>query len=108
MGIYAQKQVSEVVTCKDAVSGTQPFDSITFIAYYENTPKFDISGGALMSFLRGREVGVISGPLGSYVPPTPLPVPSNCSPANPPESCLEETSRSRVQFMPAAFVEYHP
>lgn len=106
LSAFSQKKVTEVITCKDAVSGTQPFDAITFTAYYENTPKFDLSAGALVSFLHGRQVGVISGPVGPLNPTTTFP--SNCGPANMPDACLGETSRSTVQFMPAAFLEYHP
>jgi hypothetical protein len=115
MARFAQKAVTEAITCKDAMTGTQPFDSIIFTAYYENTPVFDLSVGAILSGLHGRQVGVVSGPMGPGPPVTPTgatqptaPASGPCVAFNPPETCLGVTSQSRVQFMPAAFVECHP
>src|SRR3984885_3722234 len=65
MDRFRQKSVSETITCKDAVTQTQTFSTMTFTAYYENTPVFDISAGAIMSFTPGRQVGVVAGPLGT-------------------------------------------
>lgn len=105
MVAYRQKAVTETITCKDAQSGTQPFDAIIYTAYYENTPIFDISGGAIMSFLPGRQVGTVSGPLAGG---TAAPASGSCGTTNPNESCLAVTSASRAQFMPAVFFEVHP
>jgi hypothetical protein len=110
MAPYRQKTVTETITCKDAVSGAQPFDSIIYTAYYEKTPIFDISAGAIMSFLPGRQVGAVSGPLAPGTPAAATSVPTSgpCGAFNPSETCLGVTSASRAQFMPAAFVEIHP
>ncbi|MGA3017826.1 MAG: hypothetical protein ABSF62_11960, partial [Bryobacteraceae bacterium] len=43
MAAYRQKPMTETITCKDALSGVQAFDSMIFTAFYENTPRFDIS-----------------------------------------------------------------
>jgi len=90
--------VTEVITCKDSVTQTQAFDAITFTAYYENSPHLDFSAGALVSFLGGRQVGTISGPCPQSG--------GVCSTA--PNTVLAVTSRSRVQWIPTAFIEYHP
>ena len=112
MAPYRQKAVTETITCKDALnSATQPFDSIVFTAYYENTPRFDISPGVIVSSLPGRQVGAVSGPLGpgpALTPPAVPPTGVPCGPSNPSETCLGITSSTPVQFMPAAFFEYHP
>ena len=91
---YAQKQVIETVTCKDVASQTQVFDNITFTAYYERNPSWDLSAGAVISLLPGRQVGAVSGPV------------SGTPPASP--TILGITSRSAVQFVPAAIFEFHP
>jgi hypothetical protein len=105
---FRQKAVSETITCKDAVnSANQPFPTMTFTAYYENTPTFDISAGAIMSLTPGHQVGVVSSGAAAAGP---LPVtmgPGICVPSTPPASCLGVTSQSKVQFMPAVFVEWH-
>jgi hypothetical protein len=110
MAPYKQKAVTETITCKDVVSGNQPFDSMIFTAYYENTPMFDISAGAIISLLPGRQVGTISGPLapGPAAPATSVPASGACGAFNPSETCLGVTSTARPQFMPAAFFELHP
>ncbi len=101
---FRQKAVSETITCKDAATQTQTFSTMTFTAYYENTPVFDISAGAIMSFTPGRQVGVVTGPLGTGTGAAP---PGPCVAQSTSLSCLGVTSQSRVQFMPAAFVEWH-
>jgi hypothetical protein len=110
MARYKQKAVTETVTCKDAVSGAQPFDSIVYTAYYENTPIFDISAGAIISLLPGRQVGTVSGPLAPGTPAAGAMAPTSgpCVAYNPSETCLGITSSTRPQFMPAAFFELHP
>ena len=58
-----------------------------------------------MSLTPGRQVGVASSPvLASGAAPTGT---GACVPSNPPASCLAVTSQSKVQFMPAAFFEFH-
>jgi hypothetical protein len=91
---YAQKQVTETVTCKDVASQTQVFDNITFTAYYERSPSWDLSAGAVISLLPGHEVGPVSGPV------------SGTPPAS--STILGITSQSAVQFVPAAIFEFHP
>ena len=110
MAAYRRKAVGETITCKDALSGTQPFDSMVYTAFYENTPIFDISAGAIMSFLPGRQVGAVSGPLapGPADPAKPAPTSGACGAFNPSETCLGVTSATAAQFMPAAFFELHP
>jgi hypothetical protein len=104
MDRFRQKSVSETITCKDTVTQTQTFATMTFTAYYENTPVFDISAGAIMSLTPGRQVGVVAGPLGTG---TGAATPGPCAAQSTPLSCLGVTSQSRIQFMPAAFVEWH-
>jgi len=107
MDRFRQKSVSETITCKDAVTQAQPFPTMTFTAYYENTPTFDISAGAIMSLTPGRQVGVVSSPI---LATGPVPIMSGstlCVPSSSPAACLGVTSRSAVQFMPAAFFEWH-
>lgn len=102
---FRQKAVSETITCKDAVTQTQTFSTMTFTAYYENTPAFDISAGAIMSLTPGRQVGVVTGPYGAS--PSAATIPGPCIAQTQPLSCLAVTSQSKVQFMPAAFLEWH-
>lgn len=104
MDRFRQKAVSETITCKDAATQTQTFSTMTFTAFYENTPVFDISAGAIMSTTPGRQVGVVTGP---YSTGTTAANPSSCVAQTTPLTCLGVTSQSRVQFMPAAFVEWH-
>ena len=104
MDRFRQKAVSETITCKDAATQTQTFSTMTFTAFYENTPVFDISAGAIMSTTPGRQVGVVTGP---YSTGTTAANPSSCVAQTTPVTCLGVTSQSKVQFMPAAFVEWH-
>lgn len=90
LSVYAQKQVTEAITCKDVASQTQVFDVIAFTAYYEAAPAWDLSAGAFVSLLPARQVGVISGPL-----PTATPT-------------LAVTSHAPIQFIPGAVFELHP
>lgn len=91
-----QKKSTQTLTCKDAVTGTQAFDTITFVVYFGRNPQLDVSAGFLVSLLKGHQVGTVSGPLDTTTTP---PTASNV---------LTVTGSSRVQFMPAAFLEYHP
>jgi hypothetical protein len=90
MSVYAQKQVTETITCKDAATQAQAFDAITFTAYYESAASWDLSAAAFISLVPGRQVGVVSGPL----PTAP--------------SILAVTSQSSIQFIPGAVFEIHP
>ena len=100
MAAYSQKQVTEVVTCKDVLTQTQPFDAITFTAYYEKAPIWD--------FFRGRGIFVTAWtaargqfPAHSLPPRRPNPTPTA-------PTVLAVTSSSSFQAIPAAFAEYHP
>ena len=90
MSVYAQKQVTEAITCKDVATQTQVFDVITFTAYYEAAASWDLSAGAFISLLPARQVGTISGPLPAATP------------------LLAVTNHSSVQFIPGAIFEVHP
>lgn len=112
VGPYAQKQATVAITCKDIATGNQAIDTITFPAYFQQSPKWDFSAGALVSTLGGRQVGVVSGPLlpagNSQCPPAGSTAPSGTP--NPPcsLSTTAVTASSRLQFMPMAFVDFHP
>jgi len=90
MSIYAQKQVTEAITCKDVATQTQVFDVITFTAYYEAAASWDLSAGGFVSLLPARQVGTVSGPLPAATP------------------LLAVTNHSAVQFIPGAIFELHP
>jgi hypothetical protein len=102
---FRQKSVAETITCKDAATQNQAFSTMTFTAYYENTPHFDISAGAIASLTPGRQVGAVASPLSSSA--VTAPTSGACTASSPPGVCLEATSRSAYQFMPAAFFEIH-
>jgi hypothetical protein len=87
---YAQKQVTEAVTCKDVLTQAQISDTTTFTAYYEIAPSWDLSAGAFISLVPGRQVGTVSGPLPAA------------------SMTLAVTSSSAVQFIPGAIFEIHP
>jgi hypothetical protein len=87
---YAQKQVSEAITCKDVLTQVQVFDSVTFTAYYEPAASWDLSAGAFISLVPGHQVGTVSGPLPAAA------------------TMLAVTSSSAVQFIPGAVFEVHP
>lgn len=90
MSSYAQKQVTEAITCKDVATQAQAFDAITFTAYYEPAASWDLSAAAFISLVPGRQVGVISGPQSAG------------------STILAVTSHSSVQFIPGAVFEVHP
>lgn len=93
IAIYPESKVGVSVKCADAVTNAPLFDTIQFNAYYQVPPTFDISAGVLVSFLKGRQVGTEALPHGNANASTMMQ--------------LAVTSRSRVQFMPATFVEWH-
>jgi hypothetical protein len=98
MAYYANKQVTETITCKDVLTQSQAFDAITFTAFYENLPKLDFSAGAVLSLIHGHQVGPVSGPCPSI---------ASCGTASP-NTLLAVTNYSRVQWIPGAFFEFHP
>jgi hypothetical protein len=93
---YRNSKVAVQVKCVDAVTKAPLFDTLQFNAYYQGPTRFDISAGFVVSTLHGREVGVVTEP---YIPITS---------ATPQTYYAAVTSRSRVQFIPATFVEWHP
>jgi hypothetical protein len=92
---YPENKVGITVQCVDAVTTKPLLDNIQFNVYYQRHPVFDISTGFLVSFLKGRQVG------------TQVEEPSS-GPSGTPTTVLAVTSSSRVQFVPGAFIEYHP
>jgi hypothetical protein len=106
-GPFTQKQANVTITCKDIATDKQPFDAVQFVAYFEKPPKWDFSVGALVSTLPGREVGTVPGPIQSANSPLcPADSSGNVPPCAP--TTLAVTSSSNVQFMPMAFLEFHP
>jgi hypothetical protein len=90
---FPEKQATETITCKDAISQTPAFDNVSFTAYYEHFPQWDFSAGALLSLLGGRQVGPASAPV---------------TDAGTSATVLSVTSSSKVQWIPTAFMEWHP
>lgn len=107
MDSFRQKTVSETITCKDAATQMQPFPTMTFTAYYENTPRFDISAGMIASLTPGRQVGAVPSAISASGPAPIMAGTQGCVPSSAPANCLEETSHSNEQFMPATFFEFH-
>lgn len=106
-GPFTQKQANVTITCKDIATDKQPFDAVQFVAYFEKAPKWDFSVGALVSTLPGREVGTVPGPIqAANSPLCPADSSGNVPPCAP--TTLAVTSSSKVQFMPMAFIEFHP
>jgi hypothetical protein len=91
MSVYPEKQVTEVVTCRDVTTQAPTFDAITFTAYYESAASWDLSAAAFISFVPGRELGVVPGP-GPITGP----------------SVLAATNRSSIQLVPGMVFEFHP
>jgi hypothetical protein len=112
MAYFSGKQVTETVSCKDALSNNQAFDNIVFTAYYEGLPHVDISAGAVFSLLGGRQVGTTTSPwtpAQQIMCQTPMPTgTTTTTPATPcgPMTVLGYTSKSWYQFMPGVFVEW--
>jgi hypothetical protein len=101
MTYFSNKQVTETVTCKDAISTNPAFDNIVFIAYYEPLPHFDISVGAIASLLGGRQ------PTTATAPFTPAQAAAcegvtGCGPS----TLLEYKVRSAYQFIPTVLAEW--
>lgn len=102
IAIYPESKVAVQVKCQDAVTSTPLFDGISFNAYFQAPPQFDISSGLVISMLKGRQAttelvnyenpGTGSG--GTTPPPTPTT-----------EIIIQ---RTRPQFIPGVFAEWHP
>ena len=107
IALYPEGKVAVTVKCADAVTATALPDSIQFTAYFQKPPVFDISSGVLISMLPGRQVTVQT----PYSDPT---APSTCAaatattPANTSGCSTVSVRRSRPQFMPGVFAEWHP
>jgi len=95
MSLYAQKQVTETITCKDVASKDPAFDNITFTAFYEPAVAWDFSAAAFFSLVPGRQLGTYTQfqPLGATI-------------AGP--NLLAATTQSSHQFIPGAVFELHP
>ncbi|HZU24766.1 MAG TPA: hypothetical protein VFA04_04545, partial [Bryobacteraceae bacterium] len=105
MAYFSGKQVTETISCKDAITKDPAFDNIVFTAYYEAVPHLDLSVGAIASLLGGRQLATTTGPF------TPGQAASCAgaaagSPPCGPTSVLGYKGRSSYQFMPGVFVEW--
>lgn len=102
MAVYPESKVAVTVKCADAVNSTPLFDNIQFNAYFQSPPKFDISAGALISTLHGREAETQT----PYGNPATTSCPATATTkANCPVVVINVT---RPQFVPGVFVEWHP
>lgn len=102
MAVYPESKVAVTVKCADAVSATPLFDNIQFNAYFQSPPTFDISAGALISTLHGRQAATqtpYSNPATSSCPPTPTTT-SSCP--------VVVINKTRPQFVPGVFIDWHP
>lgn len=102
IAVYPESKVAVTVKCADAVSATPLFDSIQFNAYFQSPPRFDISAGALISTLHGRQATTqtpYSNPATSSCPPTPTTT-SSCP--------VVVINKTRPQFVPGVFIDWHP
>jgi hypothetical protein len=95
MSRFAQKQVTEAISCKDVASKDPAFNTVTFTAYYEPAASWDFSAAAFLSLLPGRQ-------LGTYTQSQP----AGTTTAGP--SILAATTQSSHQFIPGAVFELHP
>jgi len=96
MARFSQKQVTVSVTCKDVITQAQPFDAITFTAFYEPVDSWDLEAAGFLSLVPARGVGSVTQPV---TPPTTPPT------AN---TFLAVTSKGPVQFVPGAVFDVHP
>jgi hypothetical protein len=102
IAVYSESKVAVTVQCVDAVNATPLFDSIQFNAYFQSPPQFDISAGALISTLHGRQAATqtpYSNPATSSCPPTPTTT-SSCP--------VVVINKTRPQFVPGVFIDWHP
>jgi len=102
IAVYPESKVAVTVKCADAVSATPLFDSIQFNAYFQSPPTFDISAGALISTLHGRQAAIQT-PYGN-------PATTSCpATATTTANCpLVVINKTRPQFVPGVFIDWHP
>jgi hypothetical protein len=107
MAYFSGKQVTETVSCKDAISNSQAFDNIVFTAYYEGLPHIEVSVGAIISLLGGRQVGTTTG---AWTPAQAAACQAQAGSGSTtpcgPQIVLGNTTQSSYQFMPGVFVEW--
>jgi hypothetical protein len=107
IALYPESKVAVTVKCTDAVTNNALFDSIQFNAYFQSPPQFDISSGVIISLLPGRQAALQT----TYnAPSSATSCPANPT-ANPPTTSNCPTviiNRTRPQFMPGVFGEWHP
>lgn len=97
IAVYPESKVAVQVKCVDAVTKGALFDAIQFNAYFQEPPQFDISAGFVISTMPSRQV---TAQAGAYVDPTATPAPT--------QTDIIIINRPRPQFIPGAFVEWHP
>lgn len=102
IAVYPESKVGVTVKCADAVNATPLFDNIQFNAYFQSPPVFDISAGALISTLHGRQAATQT-PYGN-------PATTSCpATATTTANCpLVVVNVTRPQFVPGVFVDWHP
>ena len=102
IAVYSESKVAVTVKCADAVNATALFDNIQFNAYFQSPPVFDISAGALISTLHGRQASTQT----PYGNPATTSCPATATTtANCPVVVVNVT---RPQFVPGVFVDWHP
>jgi hypothetical protein len=102
IAVYSESKVAVTVKCADSVNATPLFDNIQFNAYFQSPPKFDISAGALISTLHGRQATTetpFGNPTTTSCPATPTTT-LNCP--------VVVINKTRPQFVPGVFVDWHP
>jgi hypothetical protein len=111
MAYFSGKTVTETISCKDAMSKDPVGDNIIFTAYYESSPHWEVSVGAIGSLLGGRQVGTLTEP---YTPANATlcaaetataMANATAAPTCGPTTVLGYTTKSAYQFMPGVFVE---
>jgi len=102
IAVYPESKVGVTVKCADAVNATPLFDNIQFNAYFQSPPIFDISAGALISTLHGRQATTQT-PYGN-------PATTSC-PGTPTKTAICPVvviNVTRPQFVPGVFIDWHP
>ena len=103
IAVYPEGKVGVTVKCVDAVTSTAYADGIQFNAYFQAPPRFDLSAGVLISFLPNQSFSVQT----PYTNPTLSSTAPTCS-STTPEACANVIeTRSKYQFVPGLFAEYH-
>jgi hypothetical protein len=102
IAVYPEGKIGVTVKCADAVNATPLFDNIQFNVYFQSPPQFDISAGALISTLHGRQAATQT----PYGNPATTSCPATATTtANCPVVVINVT---RPQFVPGVFVDWHP